>query len=435
MTSCLVDEGQFLLREKTLLTFSYKGDTLIECNGDIHAFIHSNGSVRFECLLYCNQLQASNLLDSKELMLEGKGTKEFIAEGVTFTHISYDSTSDAQSLQGTMDYLSTITLQSVLAEIGQESYILLSPPVSPWRSATQLFFPELEFIWERWNPQEATGIGFFRISGRELGGTLREPEPLINYFEVLLSLATMSTVVVSGHQVVAADGRLRSEYISTRPIRCRTGFSIIPNYSRKNRREELVYYLGETCPSLEAMSPDELKGFKEAVLFAIEAEYDEFIKPKYLKNFLSLIILLRTFSDPIEKGLLEPEKALTDHLITLVKESDTNSTWRGRAIGALKNLESPSEREMIDALLTKYELDDLLPREVTSRIRGAIMHTGRFLGDDLEGKVDICQELSYGVCWLLLRILGYSGCFIHCWKDDFYTEIDAQTGEEFSTRS
>lgn len=434
MTSSMVDEGQFLLREKTQLAFSSNGNTLIECNGDIRAFIQSNGSVRLECILNCSPLKASNLLDSKDLMVEGKGTKEFIAEGVSFTHISYASTSDVQSLQGTVDYLNTVTLQPVPSEIGQESYILLSPPVSPWRSATQLFFPELEFIWEQWNPQEATGIGFFTISGRELGGTLREPKPLIRYFEVLLSLATMSTVVVSGHQVVAADRRLHSEYISTRPIRCRTGFAIIPNYSRKNKREELVYFLGETCPSLEAMSTDELEGFKKAVLFAVEAEYDEYIEMKYLKDFLSLIILLRTFSDPIEKGLKEQESILTEQIISMIQESDTNETWKSRAIGALRVLGIPNEQEMIDALLDKYELGDLLPRKVTGKILGALVHTGRFLGDDLEEKVDICQELSYGVCLLLLRILGYSGCFIHYWKNDFNTEIDTQTGEEFSTR-
>lgn len=434
MTGQRTGERQILVEETTTLHFTREGKQVLECDGTLYAQRNPNGLIKIECDLHCRPLDGQRLMDAYDLQLEATGSVEVKANGVGFTHIGFDSTCDVQSLEGTAKRLSLLSLEAQRNPDGIERYYFLCPPISLWRSATKEYFPNLDFLWEPLNPDMQHNIGHLVVSGEDLGGSVFEPSVMMCHFGLLLSLSTMSTVVISGTQKVTPDGKLLKEYKTTRPIKCRRGFAIIPNYSRWKRREELVYYLGNTLQVLERMNSAEYEAFKEAVLFAVEAEYDEYIKPKFLKLFLSLVILLRAFSDPVKNGRPKCEREIVEDMIDMIQQSGTGRAWKDRAIGTLKNLLRPSEREKIDALLSKYGLEGVLPKEVTSSVRGAIVHAGIFRGDNLEVKVKTCKQLSFGICWLLLRILGYTGCFIHCYKDAFYTEIDAITGEEYSTR-
>lgn len=417
-----------LVDEKTKLSFAKGEETLIECMSNIQISIDTNGELKIDCLLFCPPAEASRLFKTADIRVEFDCESALSATGINFSNVSYRSTSDVQYLKGGIEYLKIVSKEQNPDNVQVLSYFLLSPSVSLWPAALRETFGGINTKWEPLNTENPGCAGILEICGNDLAGSLAEPDKLIRHFEILLGLATTCTVWICGISRINSDGHLVAEYRSTPPMRCRRGFPIIPNYCEASEREELCYFLSQSVSALEEMKSKRYRAFREAVLFSIEAAYEVYIKPKYLKMFLSLIILLRAFSDPIEDGLLEKEEKLLDSLTETVKSADAIPAFKSRLVGALSGVRRPSERERIVRLLEKYDLVRLFPSRITSRIRGAIVHAGIFRGDELEDKKNVCQELSFGLSWLLLRILGYTGYFIHH-KDDYKHEISVQTGE------
>lgn len=427
------DPGRVLFRKEIVLSFiSALSNNTYKFDSSLVLLLNESGSIEVSCLLKCDMRDAVNLMREKELSATGDGKVSIALNELDFLTAKYDMNRNWQSLKGVVAEV-RISGEKVAASLNdKENFILLSPSIIANKKVQEKFVPGLVLSWTPINRSDNTcQIGYLYVSGKEVHGSLDDVPRIVEALELSLSLASMTTVVLFGHQKISSDGKLFSVYRSTQTLRYRVGFGIIPPYSAHYRREEMYVFLKDALNTLMDMPTEVFKGIKEAVLHLIEAEYDEFIKAKYLKCYISFIRLLQTFSDQSEREQTQEEKEDINKLIAIINKTDVAMTLKQSTKGFLNSRKYLSEREKIDILLEKFELSDLLPRNVTSKIRGTIIHKGSFPGDSLESKAKVCKMLSFGVCWLLLRILNYSGNFIHSLENDFRTEINTLTGERY----
>jgi hypothetical protein len=422
--------GKLLVQAATSLTVHAQDrEGVITCEGRVTAILRPDGCIAVECLLHCGFVEISTVFPCLDATLSGEDQRgSFRLEGMAFTRQKFESTSEWQLLRGFADKLSAV--RRAPKEGAPSAFLLLSIHVALGSAEARKALPNNSFSWIEMDQDDHLAPGVLSITVDGNRHSLEQPPVFIEAMTILLSLATMTTVFLVG--VENADGTC--EYQSTPPVRTRHGFQLIPQYSRSRRREELVYFLSGTVEYVVGLPEEKAKQLKKAILFLVESDYEEYIEFKYLKAYLALIVLARAFSPTDDPDIDGREHEFLEHLIKQARESGLSERFQNLVASRLSGLLEQNDRDVIEELLASLDLEHLLSKELTNRIRGSLIHTAVFRGRSLEEKVTACQELSLGISWAILRLLGYDGVFTHASKDSFYREVSVETGEEANTR-
>lgn len=289
----------------------------------------------------------------------------------------------------------------------QDRYMLLTPPVHLRSKAAQIAFPDgVSFNWIFIDQSDVNRPGILYVSVTGAVGSLDSPPEFVSALEDLLSLATMCSTPIIGVESVSGD----AEYRASQPLRMNAGFRSIPNFSRKNKREELVYFLSTSVGNFTRLTSAQRSAIRLAIVLLNEAQEEPYLEAKFLKGYLALIALTREFGgDSVPPN---PEHISSrNQLIELVMKSALLETHKRIVTACLRGLFQPNDGQLIDQLLQTVRLEGLLSMSSMSKVRGCLMHTAVFMGDSLDMKASICFQLLNAVKWILFRLLGYSGVF------------------------
>lgn len=422
-------KGKMLLRAKNMLHFSAEGLADLECECRISAALLSTGEIHIECLVHCGLADLNRLFGAMNLTINGEYySAPFSVYGVVFTGQQFESTSGWNLMTGEADGIS-FTMDEA-SRAGSSRFFLMSPHVGLRASAVRQAFPQgISFSWESMDLNDPATPGLLSVLHPGSGYGVANPPDFVDAIQTLLSLATMTTVHIVGVQ--NSDGRC--EFRATPPMHSRHGFQLIPNFSRSLRREELVFFLSDLAPRVMALAQDKRAALWRAVLYLVESDYEGYLEFRYLKAYFALITIVRAFANPeaIIPELQELE--CRNRLIEEVQSSQLSDRSKSLIVSRLRGLFELNDRDAIDDLLADLGLEELLPRQLTNQIRGSLLHSAVFQGTSLEEKAARCMEIAFGVSWVLLRLLGYDGVFIHSYRNDFHTEISVQTGMETDT--